>query len=460
MLTSAPAELLAPFAAIDFSNGPVVAALSGGSDSTALLTLLKNYIDQTGKRSRIVAATVDHGLRPESHAEAIAAAALAATLGVEHRIMQWDGSKPASGLPAVARLARYRLLAQVAREIGASMILTGHTVDDQAETVAMRQMRGEGPGLAGMARATLFDDSVWIVRPLISVKRMALRDFLASREIGWSDDPTNGDKTYERPRIRAKLAGASGVGDIRNLLATAAEAAAARRDLGARVASLFDMHARLAAPGLVHLAPAFRASHDQDAAVHALRILLSVVGGTRHLARAERVKDIMRSLSSVPCRATLSRVLLASRRDGVWLCRESRGLPPWRIAESGAIWDGRYRLAGPSGNSATAVAPVGAAATDLFESDPMTPATLMRTAFAGQPSFRHNASPGAYGGRQFAVERSRNGGTPGWSAQPILSPWVAFLPDFDLAPARSAARLFGASAPPDPPCADHIVTQA
>ena len=182
----------------------IAIALSGGGDSTALLCLAYAYFDARGEAGRLVAVTVDHGLRDASAAEARLAGDVCAKLGISHEIKEWRGEKPATGLQAAARDARYRLLAEAAAAHDCSIILTGHTLDDQAETVAMRGRRGAGRGLSGIAPATLYERRTWFVRPLIGRRRSELRDWLSGMGQTWIDDPSNCDTRFERVRVRGE----------------------------------------------------------------------------------------------------------------------------------------------------------------------------------------------------------------------------------------------------------------
>ena len=138
----------------DWKAAPaIVLAVSGGPDSIALMWLAARWRRALARGPRLIAVTVDHGLRAEAAREARDVKRLAQTLDLPHRTLRWTGAKPKTGLPAAARAARYRLLAQAARTSGATHILTAHTRDDQAETLLMRMLRGSGiAGLAAMAR--------------------------------------------------------------------------------------------------------------------------------------------------------------------------------------------------------------------------------------------------------------------------------------------------------------------
>ena len=188
-------------------------AVSGGPDSTALVVMAAEWAKRRGGRTRIEAATVDHGLRPESAEEARAVARLCARLKVGHRVLQWTGAKPATRLQERAREARYRLLVDHAKAVGADALITAHHADDQAETVLFRLLRGSGvAGLRGMDAVTA-RDGMTIARPLIALRKRDLVAFANARGAPFIDDPSNADPRFARTRLRALLArlGAEGL---------------------------------------------------------------------------------------------------------------------------------------------------------------------------------------------------------------------------------------------------------
>jgi len=175
-------------------------AVSGGPDSLALLLLAHAALP-----GRVHAATVDHGLRPESAAEAAMVAGLCAALGVPHATLAADA--PIEGnLQSAARALRYRLLAAWAARSGLAFLLTAHHADDQAETLLMRLGRGAGlPGLSGI-RAGTDIAGLAIARPLLGWRREALAGIVRAAGLDPVADPSNDDDRFDRARLRKRIA--------------------------------------------------------------------------------------------------------------------------------------------------------------------------------------------------------------------------------------------------------------
>ena len=206
----------------------IVLAVSGGPDSIALMWLAARWRRALARGPRLIAVTVDHGLRAEAAAEARDVKRLARSLDLPHRTVRWTGAKPRTGLPAAARAARYRLLAQAARAHGATHVLTAHTREDQAETLLMRMLRGSGiAGLAAMARESE-REGVRLARPFLNVSKSQLIATLKKAKIAFADDPTNRDTSFTRPRLRGLMPVlATEGGDVRNLARLASRLARA-----------------------------------------------------------------------------------------------------------------------------------------------------------------------------------------------------------------------------------------
>jgi tRNA(Ile)-lysidine synthase len=183
-----------------------VVAVSGGGDSVGLLRVLHRLADPLGLRLSV--AHLNHGVRGESaRADAAFTAALAGSLGLPFVLGAWQPTRNGH-FESDARRARYEWLTAVARVRGAAVIAVGHTLDDQAETIIHRIVRGTGPrGLAGMPSRRVLASSpkVTLVRPLLGVTRRELRDYLAALEQPYREDVSNTDLSRTRARIRHNL---------------------------------------------------------------------------------------------------------------------------------------------------------------------------------------------------------------------------------------------------------------
>src|SRR5437762_5362680 len=292
----------------------LVLAVSGGPDSIALMWLAARWRRSFKRGPRLIAVTVDHGLRPEAAREARNVKRLAQALELEHRTLRWRGAKPKAGLPAAARDARYRLLAQAARQGGATHIVTAHTRDDQAETLLLRMLRGSGiTGLAAMARETE-RDGVRLARPLLEISKAQLIATLNRAKIAFADDPTNRDKDFTRPRLRALMPQlAAEGGDVKSLARLASRLARANAAVeiladgaeryfalkGADAANGFDAQAFAALPEEIRLRLLKRAidrsGHEGPAELGKVEALLAVLD--RAIANGERQTRLKQTLA-------------------------------------------------------------------------------------------------------------------------------------------------------------------
>ena len=330
-------------------------ALSGGGDSVALLVLLADWAAPRGVRLRAV--TVDHGLRPGSAAEAEDCARLCARLGVAHDLCRWQGWDGCGNLQDAARRARQALIADWAAEHGLGAVCLGHTRDDQAETVLMRLARGSGvDGLSGMAPERVAHGVSWL-RPLLSVSRAALRALLMARGIGWAEDPSNTDRRFARVRARAALAelGALGI-TARRLAETAARMASARSALSTCVVEAAGRLCRVEAGDVVIDAGGL-AALPEETRERLLAQALRWVGRRDYPPRRAALRRAIGALQGAGC-TTLHGCVLSRHGDVLRLTREWQAVRALRVAP-GELWDGRWRLGPPDGETAQEVAALG-----------------------------------------------------------------------------------------------------
>lgn len=181
----------------------VAVAISGGSDSVALLILLRKFLENFN--IKIVGLTVDHDLRAESKQEAFQVADIMKSFNIEHHILKWEHKKINSNIQSQAREARYDLLLGFCQKNKIKHLFIAHHYDDQSETVLMNIFRGTGiDGLAGMHKIRE-SRGVKILRPLLSFTKDRLKDYLSAKKMPYISDPSNDSDNFTRVKIRRFL---------------------------------------------------------------------------------------------------------------------------------------------------------------------------------------------------------------------------------------------------------------
>lgn len=323
--------------------GQLGVAVSGGSDSLALLHLLH----AAGHRG-LRAATVDHGLRAGSAAEAERVAEICAGLGIPHDRLDWTGWDGTGNLQDQARRARYRLLADWAGARGFGDVALGHTRDDQAETMLMGLARGAGlDGLSGM-RPAFSRGAVRFHRPLLQAARADLQAWLTRRDIGWIDDPSNKDTRFDRVRARAVLAALAPLGIDAEALGRSLDNLRGTRDaIEAHLAGWAAEHVQEDRGDLLIDAAAFGAL-PEDFARRILNAALRWVSGADYPPRAAPVLALL-GPDRPRTASTLHGCLVTSEPARLRVAREPEAAARAPHVATDALWDGRWRLTGPGG---------------------------------------------------------------------------------------------------------------
>ncbi|WP_232897170.1 tRNA lysidine(34) synthetase TilS [Pontibaca salina] len=340
-MSSADRTLIGALRAVFGANPParIGVAVSGGGDSVALLHLLTRCFDD--REVTLFAATVNHGLRPEAAQEAEDVARLAQQLGISHQILHWHGWGGRGNMQDRARRARYELLADWAKNNEISMVATGHTIDDQAETVLMRLARASGvDGLSAMAERTPLS-GITLIRPMLKQSRADLRDYLRRQGLCWAEDPGNEDLAYDRIRVRKALGVLHSLGLTAPKLAqVAANMQSARDALKQQTYSAALQIAAIDGGDVVFALPEFRSLPD-EVARRLLGQAIRWVGGGDYLPRRVPLQAAVADLSG-----TLGGCRILQQKDAIRIAREYEAVKSFQAAPDQA-WDGLWRLAGP-----------------------------------------------------------------------------------------------------------------
>jgi len=324
---------------------PGAVAVSGGGDSLALMLLLADWATMRARPLPVVL-TVDHGLRPESLRNARDVIKRAEAKGLQAHILLWRGRKPSSDVEAVAREARYRLMGAWCRAQGVTGLYVAHTIDDQAETFLLRLARGSGvDGLSAMASVSAYPspdcESLFVVRPLLSVSRVRLRRFLEARGETWTEDVMNADPRFARTRLRTVWPVLEGVGLSAARIAAAAGHLARAREVLDQTTQVLLANICRVKDGRMFIDGGQLAGVPEEIGLRALSQLLMDVSGNTYRPRFERLVRLfgeIRGPGGLRHGRTLHgcRVAPAPKRDAVFgastlaIAREPRRAPSAR----------------------------------------------------------------------------------------------------------------------------------
>ncbi|PKP81182.1 MAG: tRNA lysidine(34) synthetase TilS [Alphaproteobacteria bacterium HGW-Alphaproteobacteria-18] len=310
-------------------DAPIGVAVSGGSDSLALLILAHRWA--TGQGRTVHAFTVDHGLRAEAGAEAEAVGRFCRALGISHDILRLEGAAPRQ---SALRRGRHAALARTLRDTSGHLLLTGHTADDQAETFLMRARQGSGwYGLAGMRPLSLSPvwpegEGVFIARPLLKVRRETLRDFLRGEGAEWADDPSNDNPAFERVRMRRLLC--PEVSQTVPVLSLVDRFQTLRMVEDVLIWRWMRANVRASEAGII---VASFAGLPAERAARALGSLLQIAAGREMPPRGESLLRLAeRIVSEQDFRGSTLGGCRITRRSGQLLLRPETGPPPHGIA--------------------------------------------------------------------------------------------------------------------------------
>ncbi|MFC5346053.1 tRNA lysidine(34) synthetase TilS [Brevundimonas staleyi] len=333
---------------------PAALALSGGGDSMALLGIAAAWAKRAGRR--LLAITVDHGLNPDSRDWSRRCEAAARSVGADWVERRWEGEKPTTGLPAVARRVRHGLIAEAARDAGAKVVLFAHTADDIAESDWMRERGATLGRLRDWSPSPAWPEGrgLMLLRPMLGERREDLRDWLRAAGRDWIEDP--GNVGFGRGQARRALNPLPEEEGLR--LAERSDALLAERVRGYGAAGLGAITPRPFAPerrqAVVRSIPLpLGEGFEVDRAISAteLAAILLCASGTDTPPHRDRLDALIAKLTSgVDFTATLSGARIETTADRVLIGREPgelrRRRPPDVPLTPGvpAVWDGRYEI--------------------------------------------------------------------------------------------------------------------
>ncbi|MCT4575832.1 tRNA lysidine(34) synthetase TilS [Donghicola sp.] len=320
---------------------PLGIAVSGGSDSAGLMRAAV----AAGLKPQIV--TVDHGLRPESRAEAEGVAEAARLLGLSHDILEWTDWSGQGNLQDAARRARQRLIGAWAAEREIPVVALGHTQDDQAETVLMRLSRASG--VDGLSAMPEWREAYWghWWRPMLECPRQDIRDWLSQSDVSWVDDPSNENERFTRVKMRKAMPLLTELGIGPDVLAQVALHQQQARDALEEITS--DLAAQIATVdgGLLELQAEPLWAAPTEISRRLILAALRWIAPAPYAPRSDAVEGAIANLRDEQP-TTLAGCALRPRKGAIAIFREYNAVRD-TVATPPALWDGVWQAIPPAG---------------------------------------------------------------------------------------------------------------
>lgn len=340
------------------SVNQIAVAVSGGADSMALCLLAGQWARSNGIILKAV--TVDHGLRPDSAEEARSVGRWLTNYGIDHQILTWMDEKPETGIQAAARKARYRLMADWCESNGIQHLLVAHHLEDQVETFLMRLARGSGiDGLACMTSSTPLQ-AINLLRPLLTVPKSELTDFLNGQNQDWIEDPSNQNPAYARTQIRGLAADLEQVGvNAQRLGDIVDQFGKLKRYLKEPVDAFLEHHCRVEPEGYAVFDQRILQQLPETVVSRIVVRLVALIGGGGYPPRQDRLlRAVANLMQNQVSGFTLGgcHFLVSDGNDGsheIMICREEREKSRVQVSAGDAvIWrnvfDLRFKASEPS----------------------------------------------------------------------------------------------------------------
>lgn len=323
-----------------FLPARIAVAVSGGADSMCLTYLAQQWAEKWNVK--LVALTVDHGLRPESEKEAKHVAKQLKSSGITHQILRWVGEKPTTRIEETAREARYQLLCDYCKQKKIPILLLAHHRQDNIETFFLRLTKATGlTGLAGIHPMKRRGD-ILLLRPLLNADKQDILSFLKQKNIDWVEDPMNQNPVFERVHWRQQFPILSKMG-LRAEYLTRTLARLRRADNA--LTQITDNIIHQIQPderGFVAIPLNMFDKLPEEIQIRILLHFIPIIGGTDKPLSLDRLETI---LANKPIRITFGNCYLIRHKNNLLIAKEADRMPaPTEIpAKKWIVWD-RFKI--------------------------------------------------------------------------------------------------------------------